>query len=105
MQSLQIKFLKSKKTYIVARAAIAEKIQYTGCSPEQFVALSLIPAVGITANELAEKSGLLGPSLSRMIRELVVLGVITRDTGAADARKCVLKLTAAGKKLLARVKA
>jgi DNA-binding MarR family transcriptional regulator len=102
--TLKRQFLIAKKAYTVAKAKIAAKIEHTGLTPEQWVALTEIPERGIPVLDLAERSGLLGPSLSRMISELTRLGVVSKSQRLDDARVCILSVTDHGKKLLARAK-
>ena len=57
----------------------------------------------VTAGELAERTFLLGPSLSRMLVALTDRGVVERTTDRHDARRAVLRITRPGRRLVATI--
>src|SRR5215831_10707129 len=59
-------------------------------------ALAAIEAIEVT--ELARTAFLLGPSLSRILRDLDARGLIERRTAAADQRRAVVSITPRGLK-------
>jgi DNA-binding MarR family transcriptional regulator len=103
MSKIKAQFLKAKKSYTAARKAVADAIEATGLTPEQWAALTEIPEEGIRATVLAEKANLFGPSLSRMVVELLKFKVITKTVDGTDGRAFILRITPHGKKLLAKV--
>lgn len=57
----------------------------------------------LNAQDLARKSAILGPSLSRILNRLEEDGLLNRKISAADQRELQLSLTAKGKRLHAKV--
>jgi DNA-binding MarR family transcriptional regulator len=53
--------------------------------------------------ELARVAFLLGPSLSRILRDLEARGLIQREVDSRDMRRGVLSISAKGMKLIAQV--
>jgi homoprotocatechuate degradation regulator HpaR len=64
-------------------------------------ALASIDAIEVT--ELARVAFLLGPSLSRILRDLEARQLIERRTAKADLRRCVVSISAKGLKLIEAV--
>jgi homoprotocatechuate degradation regulator HpaR len=64
-------------------------------------ALAAIDAIEVT--ELARTAFLLGPSLSRILRDLEARQLIERHTDPADQRRSVVSISAKGLKLMAAV--
>jgi homoprotocatechuate degradation regulator HpaR len=65
---------------------------------------ALVDADGpITVGELAERTFLLGPSLSRMLVTLADRGLITRPTDRGDARRAPVAISPAGRRLVAAI--
>src|SRR5882724_4251425 len=64
-------------------------------------ALGAIDAIEVT--ELARVAFLLGPSLSRILRDLEARQLIERKTAKADLRRAVVSITAKGLKLIEAV--
>jgi homoprotocatechuate degradation regulator HpaR len=62
------------------------------CEPEE-----------IDVSSLARRSYLMGPSLSRILRDLTARGLIVRRVSSSDARRFFHALTPQGRKLLAEV--
>lgn len=57
----------------------------------------------ITIGELADRTFLLGPSLSRMLVALEDRGLITRSTDRGDARRAQVAISTAGRRLVAAI--
>ncbi len=53
----------------------------------------------MNAQELAQRSAILGPSLSRILNRLESDGVLSRKTAEGDLRELTIKLSTAGKRL------
>lgn len=102
MQDLKNYFLEFKSTFIAAREAINEKLKGTKITAEQWVVLDSITP-GIHCAELAALSGLLVPSLSRMIVTLESDGLIKTSADKNDARHKKITLTNKGQKLLDKI--
>jgi DNA-binding MarR family transcriptional regulator len=85
------------------RRELSEKIKGNDLTPEQFIVLSEIPEHGISANNLAEASCVLGPSLSRMLNILDFNGFVRMTHSNKDLREKVITLTRKGKNLVGRV--
>lgn len=58
---------------------------------------------GIDASEVAARSFLLAPSLTRILQFLEKKGLVSRSLDDNDQRRSVLELTAKGRRLFARV--
>jgi len=102
MQNLKNDFLAFKETFISAREAINEKLKCTKITAEQWIVLGSITP-GIHCSELAKLSGLLVPSLSRMIVTLESDGLIKTAPDKNDARHKKITLTNKGQKLLDKI--
>ena len=70
---------------------------------QQWNAMQALSEGEITASELADKAGLLGPSLSRIIRDLSKMGVFRNLQDRRDKRVYHVSLTTKGKRLYARL--
>lgn len=57
----------------------------------------------LTAGELAERTFLLGPSLSRMLVALTGRGLVERTIDDNDARRAVLRITQTGSRLVTTI--
>jgi homoprotocatechuate degradation regulator HpaR len=64
-------------------------------------ALAAVDQVEVT--ELARIAFLLGPSLSRVLRDLEARKLITRRTGEADSRRAMVSISREGEKLIEAV--
>lgn len=53
----------------------------------------------MNAQQLAQRSAILGPSLSRILNRLEDDGVLTRKTAEGDLRELTIKLSTSGKRL------
>lgn len=71
--------------------------------PQWRVLRILLNQPGIDTTNLAARSQLLGPSLSRIIRDLTERGLMRRQSDPADARRSFHFLTPTGEALIAEV--
>lgn len=99
MQNLKTDYLSFKAAYVSARDVISAKLEGTGLTVEQWAVLDSINP-GISCTDLAAKSGLLGPSMSRMLMPLEGYGLIKTEQDKTDARYKKITLTTKGQKLL-----
>ncbi|MGH6713924.1 MAG: homoprotocatechuate degradation operon regulator HpaR [Bradyrhizobium sp.] len=75
-----------------------------GLTEQQWRILRALTAVeAIEVTELARVAFLLGPSLSRILRDLEARQLIERRTAKADLRRAVVSITAKGLKLIEAV--
>jgi homoprotocatechuate degradation regulator HpaR len=75
-----------------------------GLTEQQWRILRALTAVeAIEVTELARTAFLLGPSLSRILRDLEARQLIERRTAVADQRRAVVSITAKGLKLIEAV--
>jgi len=75
-----------------------------GLTEQQWRILRALAAVEtIEATELARTAFLLGPSLSRILRDLEARQLIERRLASADQRRSVLSISARGLKLMEEV--
>jgi homoprotocatechuate degradation regulator HpaR len=79
-------------------------LRHHGLTEQQWRILRALTAVdSIEITELAHVAFLLGPSLSRILRDLETRGLIERRTAAADLRRGVVSISAKGLKLIEAV--
>lgn len=64
---------------------------------------ALMTRPGMEVSELAEATFLLGPSLSRILRDLDSLGLITRRLDDADQRRSIIALSPRGEALIEQI--
>lgn len=102
MQDLKNDFLAFKATFVAFRDAITKNLEGTKITAEQWIVLDSITP-GIHCSELAELSGLLVPSLSRMIVTLESDGLIKTAPDKEDGRHKKITLTNKGQKLLDKI--
>lgn len=76
-----------------------------GLSEQQWRVLRVLAEVDddITVGEVAERALLLGPSLSRIVANLVERGLVQRRTDGRDARKAHLSITDSGLDLIREI--
>lgn len=91
-----------------AREAFTSRVRGTfqahDLTDPQWRVLRILSAVDeIDSSDLATRSMLLGPSLSRILRDLDDRGLIARRACAKDARRSLTSITAAGRALIDRV--
>ena len=75
-----------------------------GMTEQQWRVLrALMTRPHMEVSELADATFLLGPSVSRILRDLEALGLITRRQDKADQRRSIIALSADGEALIERV--
>jgi homoprotocatechuate degradation regulator HpaR len=75
-----------------------------GLTEQQWRILRALAAVdAIEVTELARVAFLLGPSLSRILRDLEARGLVEREADMRDLRRGVLSISTKGMKLIAQV--
>jgi len=79
-------------------------LRRNGMTEQQWRVLrALMTRPGMEVAELAESTFLLGPSLSRILRDLEALGLIARRLDEADQRRSIISLTPEGEALIETV--
>jgi DNA-binding MarR family transcriptional regulator len=102
MQLYKEKFLDKKLQYLGAKDSLTKRLEGSNLTAEQWVVLDSITP-GIHCAELAALSGLIVPSLSRMIVTLESDGLIKTAPDKNDARHKKITLTNKGQKLLDKI--
>jgi len=99
--SLPMELLKAREA---AMARFRPMLRDNGLTEQQWrVIRALAEFSRIDAGELAQRSFLLAPSLTRILQHLEAEGLIQRETDSSDQRKSVLRLTARGRRLFDRI--
>lgn len=99
--SLPMQLLKAREA---AMARFRPMLRAHGLTEQQWRVLRVLAAwPGSDAGEIARRSLLLGPSLTRILQHFEARGVIARKSDDADQRRAVFALTAKGRKLFAAV--
>lgn len=87
-----------------AMARFRPMLRDHGLTEQQWRVLRALATLDhIDASELARRSFLLAPSLTRILQYLEAEKLVKRSSDANDQRRAVFGLTAKGKKLFARV--
>ncbi len=72
--------------------------------PAQFRVLRVVGAAGVvTSTKIAEATGALPSSISRLIGRLQGAGLLVREENSSNRRETLIRLSAAGQKLLREV--
>ena len=103
VEVLEFDFLTAQKKLSEARTALAEKIKKTKLTCEQWRALRECSIEPIITSTLAERAGILGPSLSRILNTLEENKLISRKVDDGDNRRTFVSATAKGIKLIKKV--
>lgn len=99
--SLPMELMKAREA---AMARFRPMLRDYGLTEQQWRVLrALSESDDMDARKLADKSFLLGPSLTRIIQRLESQALISRKQDVSDNRKAVVKLTAKGRRLFNRV--
>lgn len=99
--SLPMELLKAREA---AMAQFRPMLRGHGLTEQQWrVIRALADYENIDASDLARRSFLLSPSLTRILRHLEKEGLVKRAGDANDLRRFVFRLTAKGKRLFAEV--
>ncbi len=79
-------------------------LRRSGLTEQQWRVLrALMTRPGMEVSELAEATFLLGPSLSRILRDLDSLGLITRRLDDGDQRRSIIALSPRGEALIEQI--
>jgi len=99
--SLPMELLKAREA---AMARFRPMLRDHGLTEQQWrVIRALADYESIDAGELARRSFLLAPSLTRILQHLEGAKLVRRTTDASDQRRSVLSLTGKGRKLFTEV--
>lgn len=89
---------------LIAKPFFARYAEATDLSINEWRVLMLLAAhPGLTASDLAERSGMLLMNVSRAVRRLARMRRVQRRRDPADARRALLRLTARGEAIFARI--
>lgn len=100
-QSLPMALLRAREAVM---RQFRPNLRKHGLTEQQWRILRALAAVDmVEATELAGTAVLLGPSLSRILRDLDARGLIERSVDEADLRRSVLSISAKGLRLIAQV--
>jgi len=100
-QSLPMALLRAREAVM---RQFRPSLRQHGLTEQQWRILRALAAVDvIEVTELARVAFLLGPSLSRILRDLEARGLIQRQADRRDLRRGVLSISAKGLKLIAQV--
>lgn len=100
-QSLPMELLKARES---AMARFRPMLRDHGLTEQQWRVIRALAALdNIDAGELARRSFLLAPSLTRILQYLETEKLVARSSDVNDQRRAVFELTARGKKLFSRV--
>ncbi len=99
--SLPMELLKARES---AMARFRPMLRDHGLTEQQWRVVRTLAAYGnIDATELARRSFLLAPSLTRILQHLEGEKIVRRAADANDQRRAVFTLTAEGQKLFSKV--
>lgn len=99
--SLPMELLKARES---AMARFRPMLRKHGLTEQQWRVIRALAAFDkIDASELARRSFLLSPSLTRILQHLEVEKLVQRTADANDQRRAMFSLTSGGRKLFSRV--
>ena len=99
--SLPMELLKARES---AMARFRPMLRDHGLTEQQWRVIRALAATNkIDAGELARRSFLLGPSLTRILQHLESERLVKRSSDANDQRRAVFSLTTTGRKLFSKV--
>lgn len=88
----------------VLAAPLRERLAVFGLTEQQWRVISVAhDNIGINAQDLASKSAILGPSLSRILYKLQSDGILSRKAAESDLRELTIRLTPTGRRLYGKV--
>lgn len=97
METLPVLLQKAKEASV---AQVRQTLAGFGLTEQQWRVIRASFEHGeMNAQELAQRSAILGPSLSRILNRLESDGILSRRTAEGDLRELTIKLSAAGKRL------
>ncbi|OYU37876.1 MAG: homoprotocatechuate degradation operon regulator HpaR [Pseudorhodobacter sp. PARRP1] len=100
-RSLPISLLRAREAMMSHFRPMLDK---HGVNEQQWRVIRVLAESGkLDASEVAERTHILAPSLTRMIRAMTERGLISKDRDAGDGRRVMLEIAPAGMELLRRV--
>jgi homoprotocatechuate degradation regulator HpaR len=100
-RSLPMELLKARE---VAMSHFKPMLRQFGLTEQQWRVIRVLAAYGqLEASELAHRSMLLAPSLTRILQFLVSEGLVKRLSHKSDQRRALLQLSAKGERLFVAV--
>jgi homoprotocatechuate degradation regulator HpaR len=97
-RSLPIALLRARETVM---APIRVMLSQSGISEQKWRVIRVLEEVGpLEQTTLAKEACLLLPSLTRMLQSMEEEGLLTRASDENDRRKSIVRITAAGRKVL-----
>lgn len=100
-RSLPMELLKARE---VTMSYFKPMLRKYGLTEQQWRVIRVLAAYGqLEASELAHRSILLAPSLTRILQFLVSEGYVDRQSHQADQRRALLQLSAKGEELFVKV--
>ncbi len=100
-RSLPMELLKTRE---VTMSYFKPMLREFGLTEQQWRVVRVLAAYGqLEASELAHRSILLAPSLTRILQFLVSEGYVDRQPHQSDQRRALLQLSAKGEQLFAKV--
>ncbi|MFZ1816242.1 MAG: homoprotocatechuate degradation operon regulator HpaR [Rhizobiaceae bacterium] len=98
-RSLPIALLRARETIMIP---IREMLQASGISEQQWRVLRVVDEAGeIEQSAIAQAACLQLPSLTRILRSMEGAGLVSRRTDEVDRRRTLVRISPAGKQLLA----
>lgn len=97
IETLPILLQKAREASV---AQVRQTLAEFGLTEQQWRVIRTAYECGeLNAQELASRSAILGPSLSRILNRLEADGILSRRTAKTDLRELTIKLSASGKRL------
>lgn len=100
---LMADFMAYRAMYTAAREELNKRLP-DGITAEQFVVLKMLCAGPVYTDDLAVRSGILPPSLSRMLNDLEEIAAVSRRQCQTDNRRKLVRILKAGKDLVRAAK-
>lgn len=101
--TLMGEFMAARALYTAARDELNRRLP-VGITAEQFVVLKMLCAGDVYTDELAVRSGILPPSLSRMLNDLEEIAAVSRRQCPTDNRRKLVRILKHGKDLVKAAK-
>lgn len=101
--TLMGEFMAARALYVAAKDELTKRLP-DGITAEQFVVLKMLQGGPSYADDLAERSGILGPSLSRMLNDLEAIQAVSRRQCQTDNRRKIVRILEHGKNLVRAAK-
>lgn len=101
--TLMGEFMAARALYTAARDELNKRLP-AGITAEQFVVLKMLSAGEVYTDDLAVRSGILSPSLSRMLNDLEAIDAVSRKQCKTDNRRKLVRILEHGKDLVRAAK-